>query len=66
MKRAAIAIDKWKLPIFERHLTQAGYVYRKGDGVTFDTALLFVSTENPVALEAVVRAANAEAIRSKV
>ena len=27
MSKAAITIDNWKLPIFERHLQQAGYVF---------------------------------------
>jgi hypothetical protein len=27
MAKAGIAIDDWKLPIFDRHLTQAGYSY---------------------------------------
>ena len=62
--KIAIAIDDWKLPIFERHLAQAGYAYTKGPGVTADTRLLTVRTENAEALETVVRAANTEAART--
>lgn len=64
MLKAAIAIDEWKLPIFERHLAQSGYVYKKGPGVTLDTLFLTVETENMQALEIVVRAANAEAAQT--
>jgi len=59
--KAAIAIDDWKQPIFERHLSQAGYAYATGPGLTSDTRLMTVTTENPQALEIVVRAANTEA-----
>jgi hypothetical protein len=31
--RAGIAIDDWKLAIFERHLSQAGYDYENGDAL---------------------------------
>jgi len=59
--KAGIAIDDWKLPIFERHLTQAGHSYEKGPGVTKDTLLLTVVADDMKALEKVVRAANEEA-----
>lgn len=59
--KAGIAVDDWKLPIFERHLSKAGHVYEKGPGVTRDTLLLTVETDDVAALETVVRAANAEA-----
>lgn len=63
---AGIAIDSWKLPIFDRHLSQAGYAYEKekGIGVATDILLLTVITENAVALEIVVRAANNECART--
>lgn len=63
--KAAIAIDDWKLPIFVRHLTQAGYAFDEGNGLTADTMFLYVVTSNSTALEIVVRAANDEAARSK-
>jgi len=65
MKTAGIAIDDWKLAIFERHLTQNGYTFSKGDGLTVGTLLLRVTTENLDALGVVCRAAEAEAQRSK-
>jgi hypothetical protein len=61
MKKAGIAIDGWKFPIFERHLSRAGYAFEKGPGLTADMLLVTVNTKNLEALELVVRAANAEA-----
>ena len=62
--KAGIAIDEWKLPIFERHLSQAGYTHVKGRGLTPGTLILTVVTENVTALQDVVRAANNEAART--
>lgn len=64
MLKVAIAIDEWKLPIFERRLSQAGYAYEKGVGLTADTLLLTVQAENIEALGVVVKAANTEAARN--
>ncbi len=62
--KAAVMIDDWKLPIFERHLSQAGYVYQKGPGLTAGTLSLYVQTQDVVPLGVVVRAANEEARRT--
>jgi hypothetical protein len=62
--KAGIAIDSWKLPIFERHLTQAGYVYINQGALTPGTLLLTVTTQNAAALATVVKAANTEAART--
>lgn len=59
--RAAIAIESWKLAIFNRHLTQAGYTYEIDAGPTEDSIFLTVETENRRALTGVVQAANNEA-----
>lgn len=59
--KAGIAIDDWKLPIFERHLRQAGYPFKNAGPLTNGTLLLQVETTNPVALGEVVKAANTEA-----
>lgn len=62
MKRAGIAIDSWKLAIFQRHLTAAGYTVEKRPGLTTpDTLMLQVMTDDLEALAKVVRAANTEA-----
>ena len=65
MQRIAIAIDDWKLPVFERHLTEAGYAFEKGPGVTPDTLTLTVLTSAVLALGAVIQAANTEARKSR-
>jgi hypothetical protein len=63
--KAGIAIDAWKLPIFERHLQQAGYSFENKGAFTDDTLILHVITDNQTALATVVKAANDEAARTK-
>jgi hypothetical protein len=57
---AGIAIDNWKLPVFERHLSKAKYGYKVCPGLTEDTLLIQVFTDSIIKLEPIVRAANAE------
>ena len=67
MAKAGIVIDNWKLPIFERHLTQAGYAYKWTPGLTEDTGVLSVEMERPsqaATLHPIVKAANDEAART--
>jgi hypothetical protein len=64
--RAGIAIDDWKLPIFKQHLDKAGYRYEQAPGLTAGTLTLIVLTSDVKKLEAVVRAANQEARKSKL
>lgn len=64
--KAAIAIDNWKLQIFEHHLSDAGYQFEQHPGLTKDTLTLTVETSCPKELEVVVRAANAEARKRKM
>lgn len=61
MKVVGIAIDSWKLSIFERRLKQAGYTFENRGEFSKACLLLRVSTENVEALQEVVRAANTEA-----
>ncbi len=65
MKKTAIAIDHWKLQIFERHLRQSGYAFKQTQGLAKDTLTLKVETENLDALEQVVIAANTECAETK-
>lgn len=62
--KAAIAIDTWKLPIFERHLQQAGYQFKKAGTLMPGSMLLTVVTDNAEALQEVVKAAHLEAART--
>jgi hypothetical protein len=65
--KAAIAIDKWKLPIFSRNLVAAGFNYSEAGAITDDALILHVELEQPQAqkLAQVVLASNTEAARSK-
>lgn len=62
--RVGIAIDSWKLPIFERHLRWSGYSWKNAGQLTSETLLLQVETNNVEALHVVVKAANDEAART--
>lgn len=61
--KIGIAIDRWKLAIFSKHLSAAGYEYKGTNGVTPDTLMLYVTTKSAAELEPVVRAANTEAAK---
>lgn len=62
--KAGIAIDDWKLPIFERHLKQSGYTFENKGPLVAGTLILHVVTDNAVALQEVIKAANTEAART--
>ena len=61
MPVANIALDSWKLDIFQRHLTQAGYKCPEAKPLIAGTLLLTIQTDNLEALQQVVQAANQEA-----
>jgi hypothetical protein len=58
--RAGIAVDNWKLPVFRRGLTDAGYSYRDAGALTHDTTLLQVETDDMPALAKVIEKCQAE------
>lgn len=60
-KKAAIALDTWKLSIFERHLKQGGYSWTNVGELTPGALILTVETESLAALFVVVQAALREA-----
>lgn len=60
MITAGIAIDKWKLPIFKRHLDAAGFEYTEHKGLTPIMMLLKVKTPSAFKLQPVVEAAQRE------
>lgn len=64
MVKVGIAIDDWKLPIFERYLSEGGYAWEQRAGVTDGDLFLFVMARNPEDLAAVVLCANREAART--
>jgi hypothetical protein len=61
--KAGIAVDNWKLPVFRRQLTDAGYEYRDGGPLTADTTLLTVETNDMLALKKVLEECQAECRR---
>jgi len=46
MHKAGIVINDWKLPIFERHLMQSGYVFKKRGHACAGLLVLQVDTTN--------------------
>lgn len=62
--KAGIVCDTWKLPIFERRLKAAHYDYKVIGEFTKDTTTITVTTDNLMALQEVVKAANTEAART--
>lgn len=61
MITAGIAIDDWKLPIFEKHLNEANIAFKINPGVSPGTLLLTVKCLSHRELEKPVMAANKEA-----
>ena len=68
MKTAGVVIDSWKLPIFRRHLTAAGYTFTEHQGITVDTLTLQVQYLWVAELKPIIEAAQKECAneRSKV
>lgn len=62
--KAAIVIDRWKLPIFTRHLKEAGLSYEEVGPIARGALTLTVTTTNPQALAQIVLSANNEAAQT--
>lgn len=58
--KAGIAVDDWKLPVFRKRLTEAGYQYEDAGPFTGDTTILTVETDDMLALKKVIEACQAE------
>lgn len=65
MAKIGIGIDDWKLDIFDKALKDAGYTYVENQGVTRDTLLLSVETDDVNRLGQVVKLANERAALEK-
>ena len=59
---AGVAIDKWKLDVFKRHLEAAGYTYKVCPGVA-GTLLLQVPCDYFHKLQPIIEAAQRECAR---
>lgn len=58
--KAGIAVDNWKLPVFRKQLSTAGYQYQDGGPVTAEATLLTVETSNILALKKIIEQCQAE------
>lgn len=56
--KAGVAIDKYKLDTFKKHLDKAGFKYTVHDGITPNTLLLQVECEFASDLQPIIQAAN--------
>lgn len=63
--RVGIGVDNYKLPVFRRRLTTAGYEYRDAGPLTGDTTLLTVETDDPLALKKLLKECQAESRKGK-
>ncbi len=61
MMKVAIAIDDWKLPIFQKTLDKKGYKYTKHPGLTPNTLFLKVETDTIGKLQPIIERMNQEA-----
>ncbi len=58
--KAAIVVDDWKLPVFRKRLTEAGYAYTDAGGLTHNTTVLTVETNDMLKLKAVIENCQSE------
>lgn len=63
--KCGIVLDDWKIPIFRKRLTEAGYGYEDGGPIKGKNTLLVVLTPDVAALGKVVEECQAECQRSK-
>jgi hypothetical protein len=63
--KAAIALDDWKLPVFRKRLTEAGYEYTDAGGFLGSNTILHVETDNILALKRVIEACQTECRKMK-
>ena len=60
MLTIGIAIDKWKLSIFEKHLTKNGFKFKKSGGITPDTLFLKVKVNDTKDIADIIQEAQLE------
>ncbi len=52
--KAGIAVDDWKLPVFRKRLTEAGFTYTDAGARTAGSTVLTVVTDDVLGLKRVV------------
>jgi hypothetical protein len=60
MKNIGVVIDSWKLPIFKKHLEEAGYAFTEHPGLAKETLTLQVQCEWVAELKPIIEAAAKE------
>lgn len=60
MQKVGVVIDNWKLPIFKRHLDEAGFAFEQFPNLTPNTMVLTIQTPQVAALQPVIERANKE------
>ena len=63
--KAGIAVDDWKLPVFRKRLTEAGYQYTDAGGLTHNTTVLTVETNDILKLKKVLEQCQRECRKVK-
>ena len=63
--RAGIVVDDYKLAVFRKRLTEAGYAHEDGGAPVPNCTNLIVVTNDVLALKKVVEACQAECARIK-
>lgn len=63
--KAGIVVYDWKLAVFRKRLTEAGYDYQDGGAPVANCTNLIVVTNDVLALKKVVEACQAECARMK-
>lgn len=58
--KAGIAVDDWKLPVFRKRLTEAGYIYTDAGSLTASTTLLTVEMKDMLALKKLLERCQSE------
>jgi hypothetical protein len=58
--KAGIAVDNWKLPVFRKRLTEAGFEYQDAGPMPGDVTLLTVETDDPEKLQRTLEQCQAE------
>lgn len=64
--KVGIGLDDWKLPVFRKRLTEAGFTYTDAGGLTHDTTVLTVETDDIFALKKVVERCQRECRRGRL
>jgi hypothetical protein len=63
--KAGIGVDNWKLPVFRKRLSEAGYEYHDAGPLTGDTTILTVETNDMLALKKVLEQCQRECRETK-